>query len=36
MGSNPDDEENSGTLERMKGAAKKGYASCFGMTDNFF
>lgn len=23
-------------MERMKGAAEKGYASCLGMTDNFF
>lgn len=36
MGSNPDDEENSSTLKRMKGAGEKGYASCLGMTDNFF
>ena len=35
MGSNPDDEENSSTLKRMKGAAEKGYASCLGMTNNF-
>lgn len=35
MGSNPDDEENSSTLERMKGAGEKGYASCLGMTDSF-
>ena len=36
MGSNPDDEENSSTLKRMKGAGETGYASCLGMTDNFF